>query len=319
MRIIWNYHATPAFAARLRALAESGLQVEVCPEADDAKLFRLLADAEVLWHCLRPVDAAVLEAAPRLRLVQKIGVGVNTIDLERAQARQIAVCNMPGTNSRAVAEHSLALMLGVLRQVARFDRDVRAGAGWNWDPARQATLGEICGRTVGLVGFGAVPQLLAPILAAMGARVLYTARSRRSAAPGGPVQPEYRDLDTLLAEADIVSLHVPLTPDTERLFDAARFARMRPGAILINTARGGLVDEQALLAALDAGRLAGAGLDVFASEPLAEPHPLQDRDDVVLAPHVAWLTQETLERSLQVAVSNCERLARGEPLLNRII
>jgi phosphoglycerate dehydrogenase-like enzyme len=314
VRVVWNYEAAPAFRTELAALAERGLEVAVCPEADDPRLFELIADAEVLWHCLRPVNAELLNAAPKLRLVQKIGVGVNTIDLERARARGVAVCNMPGTNSRAVAEQTLGLMLAVLRQLVRFDADVRVGAGWSWDPDRQDTLGEICGRTVGLVGYGAVPQLLAPMLRAMGARVLYTARSEHADAAG-----EWRSLDALLADADIVSLHVPLTAETTELLDAERFARMKRGALLINTARGGLVNEAALLDALTSGRLAGAGLDVFAAEPLPAQHPLVRLPNVVLAPHVAWLTRETLRRSLDVAVDNCRRLASGEPLQFRVV
>src|SRR5690606_26106152 len=119
MKVVWNYAAGPALERRLADLADQGLEVTVCPEEDDARLFRLLPDTEVLWHCLRPVDAAVFDAAPRLKLVQKIGVGVNTIDLALARQRGIPVCNMPGTNSAAVAEHALALMLAVLRQVPR--------------------------------------------------------------------------------------------------------------------------------------------------------------------------------------------------------
>ncbi len=313
MRVIWNYSAGPGLARTLRELEARGLEVSVCPEHDHERLFELLADAEVLWHCLRPVDDQVLQAAPNLQLVQKIGVGVNTIDLDCARARQVAVCNMPETNSRAVAEHTLALMLSVLRQVPNFDRDLRAGRGWHWDPGRQDGLAEIGGRTVGLVGFGAVPQLLAPVLRALGARVLYTATR-----PKDTDLADYQELDDLLRESDIVSLHVPLTNATAGLLDAARLARMKPGAILINTARGALVDDAALIGALDAGPLSGAGLDVFHDEPVAAGHPLLARDDVVLTPHVAWLTGATLASSLEVAVENCRRLAAGEPLLHRV-
>jgi phosphoglycerate dehydrogenase-like enzyme len=220
---------------------------------------------------------------------------------------------MPGSNSRAVSEHALALMLAVLRQVPRFDHDVRMGAGWSWDSDRQDGLGEIGGRTVGLVGFGAVPALLAPVLHALGARVLYTARTQHPTANA-----EWRSFPALLAESDILSLHVPLTPLTERLLDRSAFAQMRPGSILINTARGGLVDEEALLAALASGRLAGAGLDVFAAEPLPIPHQLAQLPNVVLAPHVAWLTGETLMRSLAIAVDNCHRLEAGKEFAFRV-
>ncbi len=314
MKVIYNYAAGPEFTDTLRALHAAELDVVVCPESDDARLFELLRDADVLWHCLRPVDARVFDAAPRLRLVQKIGVGVNTIDLERARSRAIAVCNMPGTNSRAVAEHTLGLMLAVLRQIRRFDGDVRRGDGWSWDAARQDRLGEIGGRTIGLVGMGGIPRLLAPTLTAMGARVIYTAANRKPELPY-----DFVDLDTLLANAEIVSLHVPLTEATRHLLNAQRFARMRRGSVLINTARGALVDEAALIAALDAGTIAAAGLDVFGSEPVAPDNPLLSRDDVVLTPHVAWLTRETLLRSLDVAVANCHRLTNAQPLLHRVV
>jgi len=313
MKVIWNYTTAPGLQRRFDELAEQGLQVSACPEDDDATLFELLADADVLWHCLRPVDARVLQAAPRLKLVQKIGVGVNTIDLALASERGVAVCNMPGSNSQAVAEQTLALMLAVLRRVPDFDRDVRAGQGWSWPGERLDGLGELGGRTVGLVGYGGVPARLAPVLAALNARVLYTARSDKDSPLAG-----YRSLDQLVQEADILSLHVPLTDTTERLLDRPRFAAMKPGAVLINTARGGLVDEDALLEALESGHLSGAGLDVFAAEPLGPDHPLLQRRDVVLSPHIAWLTGETLARSLAVAAENCQRLAAAQPLLHRV-
>ncbi len=312
MRVIWNYDAAPDFQRSLSALTAQGLDVVVCPEADDDRLFELLPEADVLWHCLRPVDAAVLNAGSRLQLVQKIGVGVNTIDLSLAQSRGIAVCNMPGTNSRAVAEHTVGLMLAVLRQLIRFDADTRRGNGWRWDPHRQDGLGEISGRTVGLVGFGSVPRLLAPILEAMGAVVRYTAAHER------PDDPRFDTLARLLEASDILSLHVPLTAETEKLMNQPRLARMKRGAILINTARGGLVDETALLRALTDGHLAGAGLDVFAEEPTPADNPLFALPNVVLSPHIAWLTRETLDRSLAVAVENCHRLATGNRLLHRV-
>jgi phosphoglycerate dehydrogenase-like enzyme len=314
MRVLYHYDAGPALRRRLASLDAEGLRIEVCGEQDDAGFLSRLPGTEVLWHCLRPLDAATLAAAPALRLIQKIGVGVNTIDLAAARARGIAVCNMPGTNSAAVAEHALGLMLAVLRRITTFDALTRAGQGWSRAPSLEDRLGELGGRTVGLVGYGAGARALAPALTALGARLLYTARSPKADALGA-----FRELDALLAEADVVSLHLPLTDETRGLIDRERLSRMRPGAVLINTARGGLVDEPALLDALASGRLAGAGLDVFAEEPVDPAHPLLARDDVVLTPHVAWLTQETLERSLDVAVENCRRLAAGAPLLHRVI
>lgn len=309
MNVIFHYAAGPDLRARLDALP--GLTITACPEDDDALLFRLLPDCDVLWHVLKPCTAAMIQAAPRLRLIQKIGVGVNTIDLDAARARGIPVCNLPGTNSRAVAELTLGLMLAAVRRVIRFDAGLRAGV-WS-DPGLQDGVGELGGSTVGLVGYGSIPRLLAPVLAALGCRVIHSTRRAVPDAIG-----ERRDLDALLAEADIVSLHVPLTPETDRMIDAAALARMKPGAVLINTARGGLVDQAALTAALRSGRLGAAGLDVFAVEPIDPADPLLTLPNVVVTPHVAWTTSGTFDRSFTIAAENCRRVLAGEGLLHRV-
>ncbi len=314
MRAIFHYACSQSLSAKLKALAPTWLEIRSCPESDAALLYRLLGDAEVLLHVLEPVTAKVMDAAPKLQLIQKIGVGVNTIDLEHADSRGIRVCNMPGTNSRAVAEATLMLMLTTLRRALSLDAATRAGDGWRMDPALFDQVGEIGGRTVGLVGYGAVPAMLAPVLQALGARVLYTATK-----PKADAVAEWRELPELLAQSDIVSLHLPLTAETERLIDAAALQSMKPAALLINTARGGLVDQRALIAALRSGRLLGAGLDVYDQEPVPADCPLLEMDNVVLQPHVAWLTPETLGRSLAVAMENCRRLRDGEELLHRVL
>ena len=186
MNVLFHYAAGPDLAARLVAIPE--LNITICPEDDDALLARVLPDTDVVWHVLKRCTAEMIDAAPKLRLIQKIGVGVNTIDLDAAKRRGVAVCNLPGTNSRAVAEMTLALMLAVLRRLPRFDASMRRG-GWS-DPALQDGIGELGGRTVGLVGYGAIPQLLAPVLVALGCRVIYTSRTERADAVG-----EWRTLD----------------------------------------------------------------------------------------------------------------------------
>lgn len=314
MRVLYHYAAGPALERRLAALDAEGIEVSTCSEEDDERLFELLPKTEVLWHCLRPVDAALLDAAPKLRLIQKIGVGVNTIDLQAARARGIAVCNLPGSNSRAVAEHTLGLMLAVLRRIVTFDGLMAAGRGWQRPAELEDELGEIAGRTVGLIGYGAVPQMLAPILRAMGAKICYANRSEKAGALG-----RHLPLNDLLEQADILSLHLPLLPETRHLMNADKFQRMRRGAILINTARGGLLDTAALINGLRSGHLGGAGIDVFEPEPLAADDPLLGLPNVVLSPHVAWLTQETLARSVTAAVDNCHRLASGQALENRVV
>jgi phosphoglycerate dehydrogenase-like enzyme len=312
MRVIFHYAAGPALSARLAALPD--LSVTVCSESDDTKLMELLPDADVLWHVLKPATAAMMARAPKLRLIQKIGVGVNTIDLEAAKERGIAVCNMPGTNARAVAELTLALMLATVRRLPLFDAAMRDGSAWALDPTVQDNLGELGGRTVGLVGYGAVPRLLAPVLKALGCNLLYTARIPHADALG-----EFRSLKTLLAEVDILSLHVPLTSETRHLIDSAAIRRMRRGAVLINTARGELVDQAAMTQALRDGHLAAAGLDVFVEEPPNPAELLLTLPNVVVTPHIGWLTTGTFDRSFALAAENCRRLAVGETLLHRVV
>jgi phosphoglycerate dehydrogenase-like enzyme len=303
MRVLFRFDASGALARRVSALSADGIEVLCCPEADDDEYHSLLPSIDVLWHVLKPVSAAHMAAAKKLKLIQKIGSGVNTIDVEAARGRDIAVCNLPGANSRAVAEMALLLMLGCLRRLPELDAMVRSGR-WQEAGRLQDRLGELHGRNVGLVGYGAVPRLLKPILEAMGAKVRYWSRSERNA-----------ELDPLLARSDIVSLHLPLTPQTRNIIDPRKMKRR---SILINTARGGLVDPALLAECLKDGHLAALGTDVFAEEPVPADHPLLAFHNVVCAPHVAWLTRETLDRSLAAALDNVKRLKAGEPLLNQV-
>ncbi|MDQ2628721.1 MAG: hydroxyacid dehydrogenase, partial [Actinomycetota bacterium] len=194
-----------------------------------------LADAEVIWHVLRPLTGEELRSGRRLRLVQKFGVGINTIDVEAATERGIAVANMPGANAASVAEGAVLLMLAVLRRLVPLDRSTRQGYGWPTDPELGEHCRDIGGCTVGLVGYGSIARRVAGIVSAMGANVLHTS-TRDDGRPG------WRSLPELLAQADVVSLHVPLTAATEGLIDQAGLARMKPGAVLVNTARGPVVD-----------------------------------------------------------------------------
>lgn len=314
MKVLLHYSPGPEWQRRLAALAGQGIDVQYCSEDDDARFYSLLPETEVIWHILRRISASDIAQAAKLRLIHKIGVGVNTIDLAAAKERGVAVCNIPGTNSRSVAEMALLLILACLRRLPLLDRATREGHGWKLDNALQDSFGEIGGRTIGLIGYGAIPSILTPALQALGATVLYTSKSHKPSASA-----TFRSLQNLLEEADIVSLHLPLTPETEHLIGDDEFKRMRPGAILINTARGGLVHEPALVRALESGRLAAAGLDVFENEPIAPDNPLLKFSNVVLTPHLAWLTRENLERSMAVAVENCRRLVEGQPLLHRVV
>lgn len=314
MKAVLQYRATPGFCKQISALARDWLRVAIVDETDKETFLREIQDAEVLLHVLEPVNAATIERAPRLRLIQKLGIGVDTIDLDAARRGGVAVCNMPGTNTRAVAELALLLMLATLRRLAELDAQTRTGNGWALDSGLRDSLGELGGRTVGLVGFGAVGRCLTPMLHGIGARVIYTDVAEAAGAIAAFVS-----LGELLSTADVVSLHVPLTAATARMMDEKAFDSMKPGAILVNTARGGLVDYQALHCALANGRLRGAGLDVFDVEPVDVAQPLFQLRNVVVTPHLAWFTAETLSRSLGVFAENCRRLRDGEPLLNRVV
>lgn len=305
--IVLHARPSPGFRDAVDAIFGPGVVTHV---DEAAPLDDVAPHITALLHVLTPVTPEFIASAPKLKLIQKLGVGVNTIALDAARDHGVAVCNMPGTNSQAVAEMALSLMMAVLRRTCFFDARTRAGQGWTADPSELDSVGEIGGRTIGLVGFGNSAQLLAPALAALGAKIVYTARSKRD------VPYDYLPLGDLLATSDIVSLHMPLTDETRASIDP--FA-MKKGAVLVNTARGELVDEARLVEALTGGHLRGAGLDVFAEEPLPRGNPLLGLPNAVLAPHIAWLTPETLVRSLTVAHENCRRLVAGEPLLHQVI
>jgi phosphoglycerate dehydrogenase-like enzyme len=314
MKAVLQYRASTGFREALLQSAPEWLDIAFVDEADANALRHELEDADVLLHVLTPVTAAVLKAAPKLKLVQKIGVGVNTIDLEAAKSLRIAVANMPGCNSQAVAEHTLTLMLAALRRLGYLDSETRRGAGWELSPDAYDSVSELSGRTVGFVGYGSIPRRLTAALVALGAQVVYHARN---AAPDDAAR-KMPSLQALLEEADIVSLHIPLTRDTRGLIDAKAFSTMRRGTVLINTARGELVDERALHDALASGKVAAAGLDVFTTEPAGPDNPLLGLPNVIATPHVAWLTPQTLKRSIDVLIENCRRLKHDEPLLNRV-
>ena len=285
------------------------LDIRYCAEDDDDTFYRELPDAEVIWHVLRPLADSDLERASRCRLVHKLGAGVNTIDVEAASRLGIAVANMPGANAASVAEGAVLLMLAALRRLPELDRATRAGAGWPSDPSLGETVRDIGGCTVGLIGYGNIAKRVETSVTAMGADVLHTST-------GDDGSPGWRTLPDLLAASDIVSLHLPLTPDTSKLLDAAALALMKPSAVIVNTSRGPIIDEDALVDALRGGRLAAAGLDVFAVEPIPADNPLLGLDNVVLTPHVTWYTVDTMRRYLAEAVDNCRRIRDGRDLRN---
>jgi phosphoglycerate dehydrogenase-like enzyme len=285
------------------------LDVRWCHEDDDETLHRELSEAEVIWHVLRPLPGEDLRSGPRLRLVHKLGAGVNTIDVATATELGIAVANMPGANAPSVAEGAVLLMLAALRRLPALDRATRQGLGWPTDASLGETVRDIGSCTIGLVGYGNIAKRVEQIVLAMGGTVLHTNTSHDGT-------DSWRPLPDLLAESDIVSLHLPLTPATDKLINGAALAAMKPHAVLVNTSRGGVIDEPALVDALRGGRLAAAGLDVFATEPVDPDNPLLHLDNIVVTPHVTWYTVDTMRRYLIEAVDNCRRLHEGRDLAN---
>ena len=264
-------------------------------------------EVEALVVANEPVPADLL---PGLRLVANFSVGYDQIDLEELTRRDIAVTNTPGVLSAATADLTLALILATRRRVAEGDALVRAGE-WRSEWANGIVAEELTGSTLGIVGLGRIGQAVARRAQGFELRVLYAQRTRVQTDIG-----EYRELDKLFAESDIVSIHTPLTPETHGLIDARRLALLGDGACLVNTARGEIVDEAALVAELVSGRLR-AGLDVFAHEPNV-PAELLALPNVVLTPHLGSATRQTREAMTRIVVDNILAFERGDPLLTPV-
>lgn len=313
LKALLHFRASDSLAARIQQRLPSWLELAIVDPENESGLRKQLANTDVLFHVLAPADRTLMSLAPQLKLIQKIGVGINTIDLDEAKRRNILVANMPGTNSQAVAEMTLALMLAAMRKIVIFDHATRKGQGWVLPPETMDGVAEIAGKVVGLVGFGAVPRRVAPVLTALGAKVIYC-DPRSSDSP----DVESVSMDNLIRRADIVSLHVPLTPETRGMIGQTRLEQMKKGVILVNTARGELIDEEALYNSLVSRHVRCVGLDVLNTEPAHGDNPLFILPNVIVTPHVSWLTSETIERSLAVAIENCRLLRDGCPLAHQV-
>lgn len=228
------------------------------------------------------VSARVMDASKNLRVVSKHGTGIDTIDSKAAQERGIAVKAAAGANAPAVAEHTWALVFACAKNVVGLDSRMREG---HWDKSTHKSL-ELQGRTIGLVGFGAIGRRVGATALSLGMKVIAYDPFAKEAPQGVALA----DLDTVIAQSDVLSLHCPLTPENKHMINAGSLAKMKHGAILVNTARGGLVDEAALIEALNSGKLRAAGLDSFEKEPFAIPHPLQGVRNVILSPHIGGVT-----------------------------
>ncbi|HEX6271914.1 MAG TPA: D-2-hydroxyacid dehydrogenase [Polyangiaceae bacterium] len=288
-------------------------ELEVHPRTAPDEILPRALGADVVVTNKTPLDGATLAKLPGLRGVSVLATGHNVVDGARARALGVPVCNVPAYSTASVAEHALSLLLELTHHVGLHARAVREG---EWSRASDFTfwnepLVELAGKTLGIVGYGAVGQRVGVLGRALGMRVVATP-SRR--VPNPPEGVEYGSLEVVFETSDALSLHCPLTAETERLVRRERLERMRPGALLVNTARGGLIDEADLVHALEDGTLGGAALDVLSVEPPPGDHPLLRAPRCIVTPHQAWTTFAARRRLLDATVKNVAAILAGRPI-----
>lgn len=294
-----------------RAVIESAGFTLVDAQASSAEeVIRACAEADAVINQYQQLDAEVISRLDRCRIISRYGIGLNTIDVPAATAAGIAVANVPDGSLDDVSDHTIALMLALSRGVAAYDRSIRTG---EWSYRAAGPLFRLRGSTLGLVGFGQIPRRVAAKAAPFGLRVVaYDPFASEQDARDLGV--ELVTLDDLYSRSDVISVHVPLTQETQGLIDAQAFARMRPTALLVNTSRGPVVDESALIAALERRGIAGAGLDVFGVEPLDVDSPLRRSDRVVLTPHAAWYSEDSEVEIRTKTAQNVVLALQGAPV-----
>jgi glycerate dehydrogenase len=311
MRSIFLDYATVSFNGDLdpTALLRAMPGLELRDHTAQPDVAEAVAGAEVALVNKLRITREIMEAAPALELIALAATGTNNIDLEAARERGVAVCNLRDYCTASVVQHVFGMLLTLTQRLREYDALVRSGA---WQRGEQFCLldypiRELAGRRLGIVGFGALGRGVAHAARAFGMEVLVANR------PGGERVPGRLDLDELLPQVDVLSLHCPLTPATEGLIDRARLGRMKPDAVLINTARGALVDGAALADALRAGRLGGAAIDVLPQEPPVDGHPLLagDLPNLIVTPHIAWAAREARQRCIDEMAANVADFRRG--------
>ena len=302
----------PAVQEVVRRAAPPELDLRFARSYNEDEQMALVEQAEFLLPGFAPVSQAMLLHARKLRMVQKWGIGIDSIDVAAMRRMGIPLMIAAGSNAAPVAELAIALMLGVYRRLPYVNRALREGR-FPMSEMRE-TCFQIAGKTVGLVGFGNIGRMLARRLRGFDATLIYFDAQPADAEVERALGATYAPLHDVLALSDIVSLHAPLTSETSKMINAASIARMKDGAVLINTARGGLVDEKALYDALVSGKLRGAGLDAFDPEPPAGDNPLLTLDQVVVTPHAGGGVFDNVENVARHTLGNIMRFLRGEPI-----
>lgn len=288
-------------------------QVTVYEETAPEQVIDRIFDADIILINKIVVDQALLDHCPKLKLVCVLATGYNVVDCAACAARGIPVCNVPAYGTDAVAQFTFGLLLELCHRIGHHDRLVKAGV-WEkntgfcfWDTPQM----ELAGKTMGIIGFGAIGRAVGTIAKAFGMQVLAYNRSR---CPEGEAIGQYVPLDTLLAQSDIVSLHCPLTPETAQIINAEALSKMRDGAILLNTARGGVVNEEAVRSALECGKLRGFAADVVSQEPILGSNPLLHAPNCILTPHMAWAPVEARMRILDSVKQSIQGFLDSQPI-----
>jgi glyoxylate reductase len=306
------YSTHPLFE-QARKILDANCEVQYWTETERPpreELLRRVKDREGLVCLLtEKINEELLRAAPKLRVVANVAVGFDNIDVDACTKRGVVATNTPGVLDETTADFAWTLLLAVARRLSEGEALARSGnwKGWNLD---QLCGADVWGKTLGIVGFGRIGRAVARRASGFQMKVIYTDAVRAPEDAEKSVNAEFRDMNTLLADSDFISIHVPLLPDTRGLFDAPKFYRMKPTAFVINTSRGPVVDEAALVAALESNKIAGAALDVYENEPFI--HPGLKRPNVVLAPHLASASVETRTKMAVMAANNVLALFKGQ-------
>ncbi len=315
LTIFYNSFGSPDMYQMIRGHLRPGMSLVTLDSDDDTERRNKIAECDVAIVAAKPLTAPTIGAASKLKLVHHQGVGYHdTIDMKALSERKVPLALTPDGTSISVAEHTVMLALAAARRAAFADAELRRGR-WHINALRPVSV-ELFGKTIGYIGFGRIGQETAKRFAAFGTRGYYFDPAAVLHDNANLAEPA--DFDWIIENADILTLHLPLTDTSRHLIGADVIARMKQDAILINTARGGIVDDRALVAALTSGKLLAAGLDVFEGEPIGQDHPLCALPNVVLTPHISAGTRDALSQKMAALFANVARFQRGEPLKNQV-
>jgi D-3-phosphoglycerate dehydrogenase len=309
-KILLTNHYTPEVLEVVKSVLPDGFEVIALNEPGSKEIISKAKEADyILVGGRTKIDRSILDAAPQLKMIQRSGVGLDSLDLDAIKERGLSVYVNPGVNARSVAEHTVMLLLASLKNLARVHNTIASGV---W---KKHELGihnhELYGKTVGLIGLGHIGKHVAQMLKPFGAEVIYNKRSPLSTEEESNLGVRYVELDDLLRSSHIISLHCSLNKDTRSILNADAIAMMKNGVVLVNTSRGKLIDEGALIEKLRTGKIAAAGLDVYDTEPISESNPLLKMENVILTPHISGITYESFISMMQEAFSNMDAYEKG--------